>query len=253
MKGRFVQFTVVTAAIGMLIAATPAAAPKPKPPADIPGTFTVRTPCYHNEVVDRITGDCGDRYEADTDGTYVILNTNREFRSALYGMRFVLLDFSEPIVESLCTANCFRTFGDIVEPQPNIYPPEGPYRVVMQTNVVDVNGVETPNGLQSIAPGNSSFARFFVSFEDPGGRDFHWSAIFNPLEYPGSDHVTVTREIGPQCTWTIEANTTTTGSNAGARAGLRAWNVKKGRNGNSDEGLFSMPFAIVFTASSCDA
>jgi len=247
----------VALGLGALSLTTLMAAPKPKPPADIPGSFTVNTPCdVGGNGPDRISGDCLGLYPADADGTYVILNGNREFRAGLYGTRYVQLDFSESIAGTLCATGCFRTFGDFVVPQPNVYPPEGPYRVVMQTNVVDVNGVEIANGLMGIPPGNTLFARFFVSFEDPGGSDFHWSAIFNPLDYAGSNHVTVTRGDGSNsCTWTIAATVSDTDTNGptGARAGLRAWNVKKGRNGNSDEGLFSMPFAITFSAPGCGA
>lgn len=257
MKGRLVQCVIVTAAIGMVVAANPSAAPRPKPLADIPGRFVVQQPCYSVPLfpADRISGDdcLGNPYQADSDGTRIILNTNREFRASLYGTRFVALDFTELVAGSECVVGCFRTFDNLVEPQPNMYPPEGPYRVVMQTNVVDIDGVEVPNGLLGFAPGTSSYARFFVSFEDPGGRDFHWSAIFNPNEYPGSNHVKVSR-LDP-CTWTIHATVTGADGNGstGARAGLRAWSVRKGKNGNSDEGLFSMPFAMTFTAPNCEA
>jgi hypothetical protein len=246
MQSRYL--TVVTLALGLaaLSLGRPVAAQKGKPPADVLGTFTMRTAGPpHVDGPDRLTGDNLGAYEADADGTSVILNGNREFRTGLFGARFVYLDFSQVIEAATCGAGCFRTFGDIVIPEANTYPPEGPYRVSMQTNVVDINNVEIPNGLMGLVEGNSSPARFFVTFKDPAGRDFHWSALFNPGEYPGSTLVQVTR-IGP-CTWTIEAN------GAGAVGGLRAWSVRKGKNGNSDEGLFSMPFGITFTLPNCGA
>jgi hypothetical protein len=52
-------------------------------------------------------GACGDglgTYEADSDGTYVNLNTNHEMRASLYGARFVTLDFSQGIDDTASAA-----------------------------------------------------------------------------------------------------------------------------------------------------
>ena len=246
MQNRYL--TVMTLALGLAVLslALPVAAQKGKPIPDLPGTFTMRTAWDPGGAgPDRVTGDNLGAYVADIDGTSVILNGNREFRSGLFGLRFVQLDFLQEVVAATCGAGCFRTFGNLVIPEPNTYAPEGPYRVSMQTNIVNSANVETPNGLMGVGVGHSAYARFFVTFKDPAGRDFHWSALFNPAEYPGSSLVQVTHS--PACTWTIEAN------GANAVAGLRAWAVKKGKNGNSDEGLFSMPFGITFTVPNCGA
>lgn len=244
MKVDGLALTVVALALATLQIEMTAAGPRKLPP-DVPGTFAMSTACGPSaDGPDRITGDCAGSYQADSDGTYVILNGNRELRAVLYGARFVYLDFSQPIAGTQCQSGCFRQFGDIVIPQPNLYPPEGPARVVMQTNVVDAAGNDLANGLFGIPVGNTLDARFFVSFYDPNGRDFHWSALFNPREYAGSHYVTATRTA--PCTWTIAGA-------PGTRAGLRAWAVKKGKDNNSNEGLFEMPFALHFTAPNCGA
>jgi hypothetical protein len=224
-------------------------AQKGKMPADVPGMFSMRSPSYPPTFVDdRVTGDPLGDYAGDGYGTRVILNGNREFRAELFGPRYVRLDFPGAIPGTACTSGCFRLFGGFVVPTANTHPPEGPWRVVMQTNVVTSGNVEIANGLMSLVTnGPAGYARFFVSFKDPDGRDFHWSVLYNPAEYPGSNLARVVRTS--PCSWTVYADAD--GSGVGARAGLRAWQVKKGRSGNSDEGLFSMPFGINFNASGC--
>jgi hypothetical protein len=218
----------LVASVGIPAFDAPVSAQKGKPPADVPGSFTLRTPFDPdgtNALGDRATGDGLGDYVADGDGTYVILNANRELRAGLYGSRYVQLDFLEAIAGTVCTTNCFNTFvaDRLLIPQPNTYQPEGPYRVVMQTNVVNASNVETPNGLMGITVGSSFYSRFFFTFKDPAGRDFHWSALFNPAEYPNTNLVVVTRTR--DCAWTIEAP-------AGTQAGLRAWNGR-GRTGTA--------------------
>lgn len=246
MSRRFPLALAIALSAAVLFAAPLLDAQKGKTPPEVNGSFSVRTgldPTGDNPLGDRVTGDGLGDYSADGAGTYVKLNSNREFRAGLYGSRFLQLDFLDGVLGTLCGSGCFRTFGRFVIPQPNTYPPEGPFRVVMQTNVVTSGNVEVTNGLFSLAVGGAAgHARFFISFMDPGGRDFHWSVLFNPAEYAGSNLVSVRRTAA--CAWTIEAL-------AGTQGGLRAWAVLKGKNNSSNEGRFAMPFALAFTAPNC--
>jgi hypothetical protein len=82
-------------------------------------------------------------------------------------------------------------------------PPEAPWKAIMQTNVVDTAGNEVSGGLMSLQLGEQKRARFFFTFRDPSGRDFHWSLRYYPELYPGSDYAQVKR-IG-DCTWEIRS------------------------------------------------
>ena len=249
MNGRYFVAPVLALGVAALLLNASADAQKGKTPPDVPGTFTMRSAYDPGGAgPDRASGDAIDLgvYHLDGDGTGVVLNGNREFRAELFVTRYAQLDFSEAIAGTGCATGCFRTFGQLVIPTPNIYPPEGPWRVVMQTNVVTIANVETADGLMGLREdGPAGYARFFISFKDPGGRDFHWSVLYNPSEYQGSHLARVLRTA--PCSWMIYAD----GPNA--RGGLRAWSVRKGRNSNSDEGLFSMPFGIAFSAPNCGA
>jgi hypothetical protein len=93
-----------------------AAQKKSKPPADVPGSFVMPGPHPCNPLTtEQDLGACGDdlgTYQADSDGTYVNLNANREMRAGLYGIRFVTLDFSQEVADTaLCGTKCFLNFG----------------------------------------------------------------------------------------------------------------------------------------------
>jgi hypothetical protein len=94
----------------------------------------------------------------------------------------------------------------------------------------------------SLQPNEQKDARFFFTFNDPSGRDFHWSLRYYPELYPGSDYARVTR-IG-ECTWTIQ-------SQGGHGGGLIAYGVRKGEDSSSTEGIFVMPFELTFSAPGC--
>ena len=205
-----------------------AAQKKGKPPADVPGPFTIPDPCVSSTLQD--LGACGDGfgiYEHDTDGT-VILNVNREMRASLSGARFVSVDFSHAVPDTaLCGTACSLNFaGQTIQ------------RTIMQTNVVDTAGNEVSDGLMSLQLNEQKHARFFFTFNDPSGRDFHWSLRYYPELYPGSNYARVTR-IG-ECTWTIH-------SQGEHRGGLIAYGVNKGKDSSSKEGIFEVPFELTFT------
>ena len=99
------QMSFVVALICALSGGLAAQGKKNQPPADVPGSFTMPGPhpCESTTTLAAL-GACGDAlgdYEADSDGTYVILNVNRERRSGLSGARFVTLHFSQPIEGSV--------------------------------------------------------------------------------------------------------------------------------------------------------
>jgi hypothetical protein len=245
MTARSLSQTSFVVALICALSSGLAAQKKGKPPADVPGAFTIPDPCVSSTTAQDLAacGD-GDAYVADSDGTYVILNANREMRAGLYGTRSITLDFSRPVEGTAqCGTNCFLNFGgqtistDVTAP-----PPEAPWKAVMQTNVVDTMGNEVTGGLMSLQPGETKNARFFFTFRDPSERDFHWSLRYYPGLYSGSNYARVTRIA--ECTWTIQSQ----GDHLG---GLIAYAVNRGKDSSSKEGLFEVPFELTFTAPGC--
>jgi hypothetical protein len=238
--------TVVAALAVLAVTALPVSAQKKKPqaPADILGTAwidnDVVTLCGADENT-RIHSDCQGEdgaYTTDGEGNYPKLNENRAFWLHTYGNRYVTLDFSSLVPGSvLCGTSCYRTFGNLLD---TTVPKGGndPWTAALHGNAVDAAGTALPNGLLSLAVGASSDMRFFVNFPDPEGRSFHYSLFFNPTSYPDSDFATVTRTA--QCSWLIESD---------GYAELVAHGT--GRNRNTREGRFWMPFRVVFEAPTC--
>ena len=231
----------------LTVATLPASAQKkPRPSADIAGTAWIDndplTLCGA-DVNTGIHSDCqGNNGEYTFQGAnnYPKLLEGNSFAFWLhtYGSRYVALDFSTLVPGSvLCGTSCYRTFGTVID---TTVPKGGndPWTASLHGNVVDANGTALPDGFRGLAVGASSDARFFVNFPDPDGRSFHFSLFFNPTSYPNSDFVTVTRTA--QCSWLIESN---------GYAELVAHGI--GKIKNTREGLFWMPFRVVFEAPTC--
>jgi hypothetical protein len=246
-RSRFTTLFILTL-VGSLSGGLAAQGKKSKPPADVAGSFTMPGPhpCM-SPTTSQSLGACGDDlgiYQADGDGTYVALNSNREMRTSLYGTRFITLDFAQPVANTaLCGTQCFLNFaGQTVTTDVTAPLPETPWKAVMQTNVVDIAGNDVAGGLMSLQVNEQKRARFFFTFRDPSGRDFHWSLRYYPELYPGSDYAQVKRT--GDCTWEIQ-------SQGGHRGGLIAYGVNKGKDPSSKEGVFVMPFELTFTAPGC--
>jgi hypothetical protein len=194
-------------------------------------------------------------YAADAAGTYAILRgtNNRAFRMQLYGARFIALDFSAQIARGACgtsTPPCFRTFDQV----DTLTERNGadPWKAYIAINVVDANGNEPSTGLLSLGVnGPPAFGRAHVGFPDPDSGEFHYAASFHAVQYPGSDWIKVERTA--DCTWKFTAAETGVDGNGdptGARGVLYAYSVGKGNRG-SHEGVFSLPFQIIFSAPGC--
>jgi len=102
------------------------------------------------------------------------------------------------------------------------------------TNPLDAAGSELPNGLLSIAVGQSAPARYKLNFTDPSGRAILWTVRFNSADYPGSTNLRVTRV--DTNTWIVEAT-------AADLAELVSVSTS-GRNVTTNEGYYSMPFKL---------
>jgi hypothetical protein len=240
--------TIVVLAVAAL-AALPVSAQKgkPKPPPDTLGTAWIdndaNTPCAADSAT-RIHSDCqgdnGAYTQADGAGTYPkLLGDTGAFWLQTYGQRYVTVDFTDLVPGSvLCGTKCYRNFGDLLD---TTTPRAGglDYTVSLHGNAIDASGVARPNGLRGLAVGETSAARFFVNIPDPDGRSFHYTLYFDEATYSGT-YAGVTRTA--QCTWQIESN---------GYAELVAGGT--GKNRNTREGVFLMPFRIVFDAgTTCD-
>jgi hypothetical protein len=243
------RLTIVAAALAILaVTALPVSAQKgkPKPPADILGTAWIDNDADTLCVSDpgtRIHSDCqgdnGAYTQIDGDGTYPkLLGDTGAFWLRTYGSRYVTIDFSDLVPGSvLCGTSCYRTFGDVLD---TTTPRAGglDWTVSIHGNAIDAAGKALSSGLRSLDIGQSSDARFFVNIPDPEGRSFHYSLFFDTTNYPNSDFATVTRTAA--CSWLIESN---------GYAELVAHGT--GKNKNTREGRFWMPFRVVFEAPAC--
>ena len=219
---------------------------KPRPPADTLGTAWIDNnavnPCSADAAT-RIHSDCqgdnGAYTQADGDGTYPkLLGSTGALWLQTYGSRFVTLDFTDLVPGSvLCGSSCYRNFGDILD---TTVPRSGglDWTVSIHGNAVDAFGTALPGGLLGLAVGQSSDARLYVNIPDPEGRSFHYTVFFDGVNSPSSDYATVTRSAS--CTWVFEGN---------GYGELVAGGV--GKNKNTKEGVFLMPFRIVFAAPAC--
>jgi hypothetical protein len=106
----------------------------------------------------------------------------------------------------------------------------------LNTNVIDpVSGADASGALLAIPVGQTWPSRIKAFWTDPYGVEY--TIRFNPRDYPGSSHVSVSRDSDR--TWTIEALYTDV---------ARLVSPPQGRRGSlTDEGLYSMPFKLTFT------
>lgn len=245
------QITILALAV-LAIAVLPVSAQNaqkagkpPAPPPDVLGTAWIDndalTPCGTDPGT-RIHSDClgaDGAYTTDGDGNYPkLLGDTGAIWLQTYANRYVTLNFSDLVPGTvLCGTKCYRQFGNVLD---TTVPRAGgqDWTASLHGNVIDAAGNALPNGLRGLAVGDSSIARFFVNFPDPEGGSFHWTVFFNPTSYPDSDFVTITRTAA--CIWQVESN----GYGELVAGG-------GGKNRNTREGLFWMPFRIVFEAPSC--
>jgi len=210
-----------TAATGLLVIPLYGA----KPPAEQPATVTFRctatvpdTVCPAEAAVsDAIRGD-GPVYSAklDSAGELFLVLTHG-------GGRTLWLDFRNGPAASCPT--CRRDFDTLFFDD-----------VIVHTNVSDASGIPVGNGLKSIPVGGSSLSRLNIAFNRLNylGQTVQWSVRFNPVDYPGSDLITVRH---PSATvWEIEAD-------PALRAVLFSY-ISHVRNSDVGESPFYMPFKL---------
>ncbi len=115
----------------------------------------------------------------------------------------------------------------------------------IQSNVVSgLNGEPVDGGLLSIPEGASGFSRLKITIANADGNTF----ALNFDSEDGSTTAKVTRTAA--CTWVFTDDYTGDGPTADdARAFLKS-GVRRNR---IDEGLFSLPFEMTFTAPDCVA
>jgi len=186
--------------------------------------------CPDNAIEsDRIRDDGGGAYDefnaATTEGAS--LNVNGEFflnfipgdLTTQVG-RYLSLDFRRQIDGSVT----YRTFQTLA--MANGY---------MRTNTLAADGV-TPltGGLLGIPCGDTAQALLLVTFPENASRT--WVVRFNPLDYPTSNNVVVTRHTGTS--WTIA-----TAPDA-ARAVLVSRTTVRNKVTIVNEGTYVMPFSV---------
>ena len=180
------------------------------------------SPCPSDGAVsDGIRGD-GLAYPAKLD------STGELFLSLTQGGgRTIWLDFRNGATPSCLT--CRRDFDTLFLDD-----------VVVHTNVVDASGAPVSGGLKSIPIGGSSDARLKVAFNrlNTSGQTVLWAVRFNPVDYPGSDLITV-HHVSSN-TWEVEAY-------AADRA-LLASNILHQRGSDQSEGPFAMPFKLTIVS-----
>lgn len=222
------------------------------PPPDTPVTATLRcaasgylnpyTECPSSQSPDRIQGDAAGPYVGDPAtglGAFLatVINSPNNLRLNLSNNKgqtlglAITIDLRSSSGTPACAAkkNCRRVapyYFEIVTTD------QSPFGDVV--DVVDSAGTPLPNGLLSIPIDASANANMKVNFPDPFGRDLTWTLRFNPGSYPGSSYVTVTRTAAN--TWFVTASATSLGKLVVSPSG--------GVQGQTDEGLFSMPFQM---------
>jgi hypothetical protein len=112
--------------------------------------------------------------------------------------------------------------------------------VVMTTNVVNPLGQDAEGGLMSIPIGGTSESKVKIAFNrlNAVGQLIQWAVRFNPVHYPGSDFVTVSRVSANQ--WIVEAF-------AHDRAILESV-ISRKRGTDLHEGPFYMPFRLTIVS-----
>lgn len=219
---------------------------RPKPPSYWPATLEFRCPggpqAYECDGADRIVG-----VDGGPSGNYPLVAGSGsagtemyasilEMHTGLLNVYSVELDFGDPVGTAPCvTTNNCRLLPHLATTG---------YKLVIrdaeiQTNVVDNNSQEVPNGLFSLAVGQQGRARLRFDFVDPLGRPLGWLLRFNGGGYAGADDVNVTRVA--ECTWELEPGPTD-------YAGLYSWGsvTPRGKNTRVDEGLYRMPVKVTF-------
>jgi hypothetical protein len=227
-------------------------AAKPVKPAKTPDTATLHCPvdpgCVMLTTPDRIQGDPVGPYVGNTTtGLGAFLNESNDFLLSLsasggqpLGQR-LFLDFREPVSTPPCTAaNTLKGEGR-TEPSCRRVEPfyfdtvtayESPFGDLV--NPVNASGVDLENGLLDVVIGTTVQAKVKINFPDPYGRDLIWTVRFNPVNYPGSSYVSVTRTTGN--IWIVESTSTTPAKLVAPPGG--------DTRDQTDEGLFLMPFLM---------
>lgn len=239
-------FTALT--LSLLVVGASLRAAKPAQ-TDTPVTVTLRcavvgdrnpdASCPSSTSPDRIQGDPAGPYVGNATtglGAFLTASGNdlalklSDTRGQLLGLT-ISMDFRSPYGLAACISkkNCRRVapyFFDVATTD------QSPFGDLV--NPVDASGVDLPNGLLSIPIGTSANANMKVNFPDPFGRTLTWTVRFNPVSYPGSSYVTVTRTADGA--WVVEASATSLAKLVASPSGDT-------RN-QTDEGLFYMPFRM---------
>jgi hypothetical protein len=108
-------------------------------------------------------------------------------------------------------------------------------RTHVLVNVVDNDGNELAGGFLAMAIGESRPARAKFNVWDPLDPNLLWVYRFNPVDFPGSSFLVVTRVSSTA--WVVQT------ADGDSRARLIRTPLKS-KAGNIDEGVFAMPFAI---------
>lgn len=212
-----------------------------KPKTDILATATFRcnslnpeSPCVPEGhfLPDAITGD-GMPYTGvgtwDSGSGAFVRAVDGEFSIDLNaGLgRWVLLDFRQQVAGP--SAPFFRKTFETVALD----------AFHLNTNLINPStGLEAAGGLPVMPIGAAWPSRIKAGWVDTYG--FLYNIRFNPRDFPGSTHVTVTRV--DEKIWTIEASATDV-----ARLVSPGQNTKGKSTGPTDEGLYNMPFKITVT------
>jgi len=195
------------------------------PGAECPAPDATAVPAI---LTDAITGDQFSYPYSSTDGASI--DTAGEFALRLLANgRFLFLDFSNG--SPTCGAACRRDFASIAITADNL--------ALWHTNVIDpATGGEATNGVLSIPVGATWRSRLKIAFDTvgPNGERIQWAVRFNPRDYYPSDHVSVLRTSAS--TWEIFAT-------EAERAMLVSTCCRQ--KGNTNEGLYVMPFRIHVT------
>lgn len=249
-------FVIVT-----LVSAAPLAAQKGKPPASSPGQAVFRCNGSGSNLeavcADGVVGD-GSLYPGSgtpESGAGAHLNANQEFWIGIRdGAMRVRLNFdpSRRVDSPACQSTvkgCRFTLTKFPNSQMIL---QSAYSE-LQTNVVDANDVELPNGMKSISVGGLAYARLKITFNDPQGADLLWGFNFVPSQNAGSSLIKVRRPDA--CTWLITGDSLPTDPDYADYepiAALQAYGrTGTGKAYRTDEGLFRTPVEITFSLRDC--
>jgi hypothetical protein len=196
-------------------------------PTSQPATALFRCPGSACSSADGIQADGFDAPYASADGAQ--LDTVSEFSLRPVGARGIVLDFRNVLAP--CASNCQKNFETLTVTSAQ--------STIFHTNVINPNtGDLADNGLLSIPVGATWPSRLKLGFNTPNasGTDVAWAVRYNPTDYPGSDLLHITRIDATS--WDVEAS-------PADRAMLVSFISR--RQGNVNEGLYSMPFKVRVT------